>query len=101
MFGLSTEIKERVVSPIFYFGYVQKSFSGHRMDLSKVERLLQRFLSPIFNVEECVNVYALCFEIRTKVLEENFLINTHYGVWGRYIVVLELWVAALGVNGPE
>ena len=36
------------------------------------------------NVEECVNIHALCFKMRTRALEEFFLIYPHYGVWGRY-----------------
>ena len=34
--------------------------------------------------EVCVNIHALCFERRTRVLEVNFLIILHYGVWGHY-----------------
>ena len=42
------------------------------------------FLILRMNMEECVNVHALCLERRTRVLEVNFLNNPHYGVWGRY-----------------
>ena len=38
-------------------------------------------------MEECVNTHALCFERRTRVLEDFFLIILHYGVWGRYMNV--------------
>ena len=51
-------------------------------------------------VEEFVNVHALCFERRTRVLEAKFLIFPHYGVWGCYIVVSEVMVATLGLDGP-
>ena len=53
------------------------------------------------NVEECVNVNALCFERRKRVLEEIYLIYLHYGVWGRYRLGSELLVAALGLKGPS
>ena len=35
------------------------------------------------NVEECVNIHALCFERRTRVIEAKFLMILHYRVWGR------------------
>ena len=41
------------------------------------------------NVEECVNVHALCFEMRTRVLEAKFLIYPHYGVWGHYNIDIQ------------
>ena len=41
------------------------------------------------NVEECVNFHALCFEMRTRVLESKFLIYPHYGVWGRYNIDIQ------------
>ena len=81
-------------------GSVRKRFSGHRIDLSREEWLLRGFLSLRLHVEECVNVHALCVERRTRVLEAKILIYSHYGVWGCYIVVSELWVATLGLDGP-
>ena len=51
------------------------------------------------NVEECVNVHALCFERRTRVLEANILIYLHYGIWGRYRLVSWIMVATLGLDG--
>ena len=53
-------------------------------------------LSLSMNVEECVNVHSLCFEMRTRVLEEMFLIFPHYGVWGCYRLVSNLLVTSLG-----
>ena len=41
------------------------------------------------NVEVCVNIHALCFEIITRVLEDFFLIYLHYGVWGRYNIDIQ------------
>ena len=84
-------------------GQVQcgKGVFDHRRDLLREKRLLQWFLSMRMNVEECVNVHALCFERRTRVLEAKFLIYPHYGVWGCYRLVSELRVVMLGLNGPK
>ena len=72
----------------------EKGVSGRRRDLSRAERLLQWSLSLRMKVEECVNVHALCFERRTRVLEPIFLIYPHYGVWGCYIWdALHLYIA--------
>ena len=46
----------------------EKGIFGHRMDMSRVEQLLQWFLCLSMNVEECFHNHALCFKIRTTVL---------------------------------
>ena len=48
-------------------------------DMSRDKLLLQWFLIPRMNFEGCVNIHALCFERRTRVLEEKFLIYPHLG----------------------
>ena len=43
------------------------------------EGRLQCFLTLRMNVVECANTHALCFERRTRVLEEIFLIYLYLG----------------------
>ena len=40
------------------------------------------------------------FRGRTRVLEVTNLNYPHFGVWGRYRLVSELMVVALGLDGP-
>ena len=43
------------------------------------KKVLLEKVDTLKNVEECINVHALCFKRRTRVLEAIFLIYPHLG----------------------